>query len=434
MVTYVSCLRAYGCALLCLLAAFLLASCTDDARKGEIGFPSTGGQQGDSLTGPASAAVGNGMKQQAIARMQQAIVQYERVEGLGGWPAIPYGETIEPGDSSARIILLRELLTKTGDLTGTATQESGRIYTPTLVQAVMQFQARHGLEADGRIGSTTLAAMNTPVEQRLEQLRINLNRLQELPDSMGQRFVLVNIPEYKLRAYENDAAVQEMAVIVGETYEDQQTPRFSDEMEYIIFRPYWNVPERIAAEEIVPEARLDPTYLSANNYEITSDWGPDAEVMEVTPENLDLVEAGTLKIRQKPGEENALGLVKFMFPNPYDVYLHGTPADYLFGEQTRAFSHGCIRVEKPVELAQFLLLDQPDWSRERIEQAMHGGEQTRVDLSRPTPIHIVYLTAFVDNEGKVHFFEDVYNLQGDGQPRTGDQRMPEDPNAMDPGR
>lgn len=352
----------------------------------------------------------------AYARLQEAVAQYRGHTREGGWPTVAEGTVLEVGDSSGQVIPLRERLATTGDLSDAAAKEPDRIYDEQLSEAVRRFQQRHGLAEDGVVGPATVAALNVPAEERLAVLERNLERWESLPDTLGSRYVLVNIPEFRLRAYEGDRLAESMAVVVGAEYDGRETPVFRDTIDHIIFSPYWNVPPSIADEEIIPEAREDRDYLVENDYEIVSHYGPGAEVYDTYGTDLGRVVSGELRIRQKPGPNNALGLVKFMFPNDYAIYLHGTPEDHLFGRTTRAFSHGCIRVERPVDVAAFLLSRQQSsaWTRERIDEAMHDGEWQQVNLDVEVPVYILYWTAFVEEDGTVRFLEDVYGLdEGD---------------------
>ncbi len=403
-------------ALLLTWAVFLFAACTDAPAPGR-----SDAALADSLVRPVStqrqkagiASTGDlsdtGGRADAQARMEQAIEQYKSYSDAD-WPEIPTGDAIEVGDSSSRVEPLRKRLAATGDLNEAEAATGLRTYDNRLAEAVKHFQRRHGLVDDGVLGPNTTKALNVRPSERVEQLQLNLKRLQDLPDTSGGRFLFVNIPEFTVRAYENGREVMQMGVIVGEEYDGKQTPVFDDKMEYVVFNPYWNVPDGIARDEIVPKAKQDRSYLQQNGYEITSNWGPNANVFDAQTTSLDRVASGELKIRQKPGPKNALGRVKFMFPNKYAIYLHGTPDDALFDNTTRAYSHGCIRVAKPAELAAYVLRNNPEWTRDRIDSALNGSEYQRVDLEEKIPVHILYLTAFVDQDGTVQFREDLYKL------------------------
>jgi murein L,D-transpeptidase YcbB/YkuD len=235
-------------------------------------------------------------------------------------------------------------------------------------------------------GGETQEAMNLPAQYRLGQIAANLERYRWMPRTLGTRYIIVNVPQFFLHAFDSGQQVLDMKVIVGQEYQDKATPVFSDSMEYVVFRPYWNVTPDIAAKEIFPKEEANPGYLAANNMEVYNDHGRQA-------------------IRQLPGPKNSLGLVKFMFPNDFNIYLHDTPNDELFDKDVRAFSHGCIRVEKPAELAEWVL----GWSPDKVQQAMHDGPNDHtVKLPRKIPVYIVYFTTFVEN-GELHFGNDLYD-------------------------
>jgi L,D-transpeptidase YcbB len=394
---------------LTLLCTTGLAACTMVERDSELeGAP-------EEQTEVMNAA---DLKPRAIARMQEALTQYRQIAQQGGWPEVPAVEAVEIGDTNGVVIPLRQRLAMTGDLPESAATQQDSVYKQQIAAAVAQFQRRHGLDVDSLLGPQTMEALNVPVEERVAQLEANMQELQALPDSMGARFLFVNIPEFRVRAFEQGREALQMPVIVGSQYEGQETPVFNDTLEHIIFRPYWNIPDSIAINEILPEVRSNPSYLSANNFEIVSAWGlgPDAETFEPSAANLARAESGELKMRQTPGPGNALGLVKFMFPNPYAIYLHGTPEDHLFQESARAFSHGCIRVSDPVRLAEYILQNKPEWNRQAIEQAMNQGDTQQVNLDETIPVYILYLTAYVDDSETVQFREDLYGLMERGGP------------------
>lgn len=362
----------------------------------------------------------------------KALADYRAIVDAGGWPRITDGPLLETGVRDARVPALRERLQATGDLSpaadtadtvkdgvqalekldrdkSTAGDTRSSQYDGELAAAVEHFQRRHGLKMDGKVGPATRAALNVPARDRVRRIEINLERWRWLPADLGERYIMVNIPEYRLRAYRDGKPAVEMRVVVGKSYNDRATPVFSDRMEYVVFRPYWNVPPGIAAEEIVPKVRDNPDYLAERNYEIVARFDPEAEAMPNTPDNIDKLEAGDLYVRQRAGASNALGLVKFMFPNEYAVYLHDSPAERLFSRAERDFSHGCVRVQYPAELADFVLGEQPNWTPEQIEAALHDPEQgrQRVALDETIPVYLAYWTAFADESG-VNFRDDLY--------------------------
>jgi murein L,D-transpeptidase YcbB/YkuD len=281
-----------------------------------------------------------------------------------------------------------------------------------LVDALKHFQSRHGEKADGVLGAATFAELTRPLDARVQQIVLTMERFRWLPAKLASAPIIVNIPEFRLFAFEStsdtEAQIHQMDVIVGKAFEATETPVFTADMTYLIFRPYWEVPYSIALKEIVPGARAHPTYLDKHQMEIVRGSGEAATVMANTKENVALVAKGVLRVRQKPGPNNSLGLVKFMFPNPYNVYLHSTPAQALFKESRRDFSHGCIRVSDPVGLAEYVLRDSPEWTREKILAAMNGTETLTVTLKNRIRVFVVYGTALATEDGNILFFDDIY--------------------------
>jgi len=344
-------------------------------------------------------------------RTQAALQHYRALAREDSGERLPSTKLpIEPGASYPGVARLVELLRRVGDLTPDAPAPDA--YKGSLVDAVKRFQTRHGLTADGRIGKATFAQLNTPLAQRVHQLELTLERWRWVPHEFARPPIVVNIPEFELRALnESYTTALEMKVVVGKAYR-RKTPVFAADMKFVIFRPYWNVPRSITVEELLPKVARDRHYLAANDYEVVT--ADDRVVTRGTIDDdvLAKLRSGKLSIRQAPGQKNALGLAKFMFPNEYNVYLHGTPATRLFSQSRRDFSHGCIRVEKPDELAQWVLRDKPEWTPERIDAAMHAQKPLQVDLPNPIPVLIVYATAVV-LENEVRFFDDVYGLDAE---------------------
>jgi len=270
---------------------------------------------------------------------------------------------------------------------------------------VKSFQLRHDLPNDGKLTTQTIAALNTPLDQRVRQLDDTLERWRWLTDTYANAPIFVNLPEFALRAYGPGHKLDfMMAVIVGKALADKKTPLIEREMKYIVFRPYWSVPISIVRKELLPHIAKSKGYLASKNFEVTNQQGKP--VANWTPREL---EQGTLMVREKPGPKNSLGLVKFMFPNEYDIYLHSTPATELFSRTKRDFSHGCIRVADPAKLAEWLLRDQPEWTPEKVEEALNQGPDNHsVDLKTPVPVVIFYATAWVKENGTVYFFDDLY--------------------------
>jgi murein L,D-transpeptidase YcbB/YkuD len=278
------------------------------------------------------------------------------------------------------------------------------------VDAVKRFQKRHGLTSNGYLTVDTVEQLNVPLRSRVEQLRLTLERYRWLRYSFTQPPVVVNLPEYRLRAFDRDGRVGlAMNVNVGDAY-DFQTPVFESSIRYLVFRPYWNVPPRILRNEVIPDTAEDRSYIVDNDMEVTTLAGQVVASGPISDSVLQQLRAGKLTVRQKPGPENALGLVKIIFPNEHHVYLHHTPESVdMFSQEHRALSHGCIHLQEPAELAAWLLKDKPEWNLERVERAMHEGRNNfTVNLTKPVPILIVYGTAIVEENGEVHFYRDIY--------------------------
>jgi murein L,D-transpeptidase YcbB/YkuD len=347
-------------------------------------------------------------------RLKAALANYERIAWDDTGEKLPDSKKpVEPGQPYAGVTRLVALLRRTGDLppdtqVAAQVQDSG-VYGGALVDAVKRFQARHGLECDGRLGSATFEALNTPLVARLQQLQLALERVRWLPRVVSQPSIVVNIPEFRLRALDASGKTElQMKVVVGKA-QDLQTPDFSADMKRVIFRPYWNVPLSIQAKELIPEIQKDPSYLSKNDYEVTDSSGKVVSSGVVSREIMAGLRSGKLQIRQRPGPKNALGNVKFVLPNENDVYFHDTPSRRLFARSRRDFSHGCIRLENPRELAFWVLHDRPEWTRERVQAAIEGDDTIEVSLPQPIPVRIEYRTAAAD-DGSVSFFDDIYGL------------------------
>jgi murein L,D-transpeptidase YcbB/YkuD len=318
--------------------------------------------------------------------------------------------TVNSGDPYVGAVQLDQRLRLLGDLPQSAVANPNAAnYDELLVEAVKHFQSRHGLNSDGKLDKETLRQLNMPFSVRVIQLEDSLERWRWLPPDYPRLPVAVNIPGFRLRVFsDNHTIALRMNVVVGQAFQ-HQTPVFAKEMKYIIFRPYWNLPLDIVRAEIVPKLRKNPSYLVRRGFEITDQDGRVVSGSTVSPATLEQIQSGRLLVRQKPGPSNALGLVKFMFPNEFDVYLHSTPSPQLFNRPRRDFSHGCIRVEKPAELAAWLLQDQSKWTLEEIKAAMQSGpDNQQVNLTRPVPVVIVYLTAIVEENGEVYFYDDIY--------------------------
>lgn len=327
----------------------------------------------------------------------------------------PKVKSIRPGDAWDGVDALRRRLAAWGDLArdAAATEPATPArYDGALVDAVGRFQARHGLAADGAIGRETLAALRVAPARRMRQIELSLERLRWLPPLDGRPFVAINIPMFRLWVVDpqaGSAPALAMNVIVGRAL-NTQTPLLFDEMTHVIFRPYWNVPRSIVRNEILPALARDASYLASHDMEIVAGPGDDARPVAPTAEAIDALREGRLRLRQRPGPKNSLGLIKFMFPNDDNVYMHDTPAQQLFGRARRDFSHGCVRLERPLDLAQWVLRDeQPAWPRERIAEAMNGTRTLQVNLQQPLPVLLYYTTAIAPGDGSAGWFaDDIY--------------------------
>ncbi|HVN84332.1 MAG TPA: L,D-transpeptidase family protein [Candidatus Binatia bacterium] len=324
-----------------------------------------------------------------FGRLVTALAHWRDLAARSDFPQVPNLPKLHPGESDAGVGPLRELLRAVGDLPGTArVPKNTRAYDPELVKAVKRFQERHGLGADGVIGEATLSELQTAPATRVRQIELALERLRWLPPADDEAFVVVNIPEFQLRGYhrESSSPAVQMRAVVGAASLRRETPVLYATMQYVVFRPYWDVPPAIARNEILPEAAQDPSYFSRHHYEFHHG-----------------------RVRQLPGNDNALGLLKFVFPNPFHVYMHDTPTKRLFAKSRRDFSHGCIRVSDAPALAEFVLHGQGTWDREAIETAMNSGRNNRrVYLERPLGVYLLYSTVVVDEDGTTHFFKDIY--------------------------
>jgi len=336
--------------------------------------------------------------------LRKELLRFREIVSKGGWSPIPPGKALKPGesDSPARLAALRARLAAEGIAVGTQSAENAPapsskrpatgagVYDRALAGAVATFQSHHGIAVDSSLGAETVKSLNLPATYRLGQIAANLERFRWLPRSFGLRYVYVNVPAFRLEAYDSGQKKLDMKVIVGQDYQDKATPVFADSMEYVVFRPYWNVTPDIAAKEIFPKLASNPGYLEANDMETYQ-------------------EGGQTRVRQRPGPKNSLGLVKFLFPNDFNIYFHDTPNGELFNKDVRAFSHGCIRLEHPDQLAVYAL----GWPFDKITDAMHNGPNNQqVKLPRKIPFYIVYGTAYISN-GELYFGNDLYDRDAD---------------------
>ena len=325
-------------------------------------------------------------------RLRLALARYRELSSKGEWQLVSAGPSLKKGSKSDRVVELRKRLSVSGDLPAEKAT-AGDLFDEIVEQSVIVFQKRHGLKIDGVVGPDTLNALNVPLKQRIRQMELNMERLRWILGNIEERFIVVNIANFQLYVVENDKSVLSMKVIVGKPY--QSTPIFTAKMTYIVINPVWNIPDSIARKEILNKIEKDPNYLAEQKIKVL-------RRSQVTGKAL------PYRFCQEPGPLNPLGRIKFMFPNAFDVYLHDTPAKRLFSENVRTFSHGCIRIEKPIELAEYLLRDDPRWSRKELVAAVEKGTEQTVLIPHPVNVHFLYLTAWVDESGTVQFRNDIY--------------------------
>ena len=318
--------------------------------------------------------------------LKDKLAAYVSIAEKGGWSAIPYTKTkLKKGTSNAAIAPLKKRLSITGELQA---NDTAATYDATLEAAVKKAQTSYGITADGVVTDSLIKQLNVPVHVRIQQILVNLNRMRWLPENPNGKLIVTNIPEFKLYVYEGDKEAFNMNVVVGK--EGHSTVIFTGDLNQVVFSPYWNVPTSIVKKEILPALEKNGDYLQQHNMEVVK-------------------EGDIPEIRQKPGGQNSLGKVKFLFPNAYNIYFHDTPAKDLFNRDNRAYSHGCIRLSDPAKMANYLLQDDKEWTPEKINEAMNSGNEKYVKLKNPIPVVITYYTAWVDNTGTLHFANDIYN-------------------------
>jgi murein L,D-transpeptidase YcbB/YkuD len=325
-------------------------------------------------------------------RLRLALAWYRVLLSKGEWQLISTGPSLKKGSKSDRVVELRKRLTASGDLPtdeGTVSD----VFDEKVEQSIIVFQKCHGLECDGIVGRNTFNALNVPLKQRIRQMELNMERLRWILGNIEERFIVVNIANFQLDVIENDKSILSMKVVVGKPY--QRTPIFTSKMTYIVINPAWNIPDSIARKEILKKIEKNPNYLAEQNIKVLEEVKGSRKGLPY-------------RFRQEPGPLNPLGTIKFMFPNEYDVYLHDTSAKRLFSENVRTFSHGCTRIEKPLELAEYLFRDDPRWSRKELVAAIEKGTEQTVMIPHPVNVHFLYLTAWVDESGSVQFRNDVY--------------------------
>jgi murein L,D-transpeptidase YcbB/YkuD len=339
-------------------------------------------------------------------RLRRILREYRVIAMKGGWPLVPDGPSLKPEMRDSRVTVLRRRLMATKDLLDGGGETD--LYDEALLQAVERFQKRHGLVVDGIVGRRTMAELNIPVQRRIEQIVVNMERWRWMPDDLGDRYILINLAGYELEVVDYGAVVMAMRIVTGKPY--RRTPVFSGSMTYMEFNPTWTVPPTISKHDILPRVRKDPDYLASQNIRVFAGWRDDSPELASSAIDWNAVDAkrNPFRFRQDPGPANALGRVKFMFPNRFNVYLHDTPSRELFNKTVRTFSSGCVRAENPLGLAEYLTADLPGWDRTRIENVIASRKTTVVKLARPLPVHLTYSTVWFGEGGTIHFRDDIY--------------------------
>jgi L,D-transpeptidase YcbB len=351
-------------------------------------------------------------QQAEYRRLGEALAAYRTLAAAGDWETLPEGPTLRPGDSAPEVAILRRRLQQGGDLVPVDDETApADLYDPALAEAVQRFQARHGLTEDAAVGPQTRVALNVPLAQRIAQLRATLERWRWMPRPQGDRFLLVNTAGFRLTFYEDGEPGLEMRVIVGLPHKKWATPSFTAPVRYLVLNPYWNIPRNILYDEVLPDALADPEYLERKRIRLLDESGDEVALnADELRELADQGDAFPYRLRQEAGSGNALGRLKLMLPNRYDIYLHDTNRRSLFQRSYRAFSHGCIRLEKPFALAARLLGG--EWDEAKLDAAAGTAKNRTLNLPEPVPVYIVYLTAWMDADGTVQFRDDHYRREG----------------------
>lgn len=334
-------------------------------------------------------------------RLVAKLKEYRAIAAAGGWNRIPDGKALKPGSFDVRLPLLRELLVTTGDM-DIASRPVADTYDDVTVAAVKKFQVRHGLSDDGVIGPTTLEQMNIPVEKRIRQLEVNLERRRWLDREPGGFYVFANLADQELKVVKNGKTIHTALLVIGKTF--HKTPVFTEDMSYLVINPYWNVPSSIANKEYLPKLKGDPGYLQRQSIRVLDKSGAVVNPYSVNWAGMSRM---PYRLRQDTGDKNALGRIKFMFPNKYNVYIHDTPSKSLFEKDLRVFSHGCMRVQNPRQLAEVLLRNQ-GWTLGRINEQIDSGKRRIVKLKQKVPVYVTYITAWVNKDGSANFRRDIY--------------------------
>jgi murein L,D-transpeptidase YcbB/YkuD len=341
-----------------------------------------------------------------FSSLEQALTHHQAIADEGGWPQVPDGTTMRQGEHNSRVFFLSLRLAASCDLDELATRPD--VFDETLLKAVQRFQARHGLTADGAVGKATLRELNISVKERIRQITANIECCKSVKTTQESRRIVVNIADFSLTLFENNEPLLTMPVIVGK--KERQTPVCKGKISSVVINPKWNVPHIIATEDILPKIKKDPEYLGKSNIRVLRGWQSDEDIDPATIDwNSLSVENFPYRLSQTSGPDNSLGRLKFLFFNPYDIYLHDTPSKYLFHKDSRAFSSGCIRLAKPKELALYLLKGTSIDSLDALNAAIANGKTKQIPIPSPIPIHIVYITSWIDNGGNIQFRPNIYN-------------------------
>ena len=374
-------------------------------------------------------------------KLKISLKEYRQIAANGGWQSVPYGDKFEKGARGNRVVALRERLKVTGELDSSVPDSN--VFDGTLDIAVRKYQETHGLYVDGVVGKSTIESLNVPVEQRVAQIELTMERWRLLPQYLGSKYILVNIANFHLYGVENNSDEIDMRIVVGKP--EWNTPMFSEEMTHIVMNPYWNIPPSIFKDDLVPRIKQDPSYMSKRGIDAVGLPAPEYIAIEEEEETVEVAEhvagseenteesepqlseaelqnkkaqeeytaqvlSGKYRLRQNPGPSNPLGQIKFLFPNKHSVYLHDTPNRGFFKRAQRNFSHGCIRVQEPIQLAEFVLEANPDWTQGRIKSSINSRKTKTVHLNQTIPVYILYFTAWVDDSGNANFHKDIYGL------------------------
>lgn len=351
-------------------------------------------------------------KYPVYAKLRTALERYRQLEAAGGWRPIPPGPKLQKGARGPRVTALKQRLAVTGELDGA--DLSNDVFDQALDQAVRKYQERNGLYVDGVVGDSTYESLNVPADVRVNQIELTMERWRLLPQTLGVKFILVNIANFHLYGVENNHDTLDMRIVVGKP--EWNTPIFSEQMTHIELNPYWNIPTSIFKDDIAPSIKADPDYMKRKNIQAvglkySEPEGADEETVALAREEyVSKVLSGNYRLRQNPGPANPLGRIKFLFPNRHSVYLHDTPNRGYFKRAQRNFSHGCIRVERPYELAEFVMAPDAQWNHDAIEKAINSGRTRTLHLQTPLPVYILYFTAWADDDGTVNFHKDIYGL------------------------